>query len=84
MAGDPILTELLIGMGVTSLSMSSVNLPIVRAEIANTHLPSAKRLAKKVLDMGSVSEITQFLRERHISRDTLNLMRNKSNNNQES
>ena len=84
MAGDPILTELLIGMGVTSLSMSSVNLPMVRAEIANTHLPSAKRLAKKVLDMGSVSEITQFLRERHISRDTLNLMRNKSNNNQES
>lgn len=77
MGGDPMLTELLIGMGVTSLSMSSVNLPMVRAEIANTHLPTAKRLAKKVLDMGSVSEITLFLQERHMSRDTLNLMRKK-------
>lgn len=78
MAGDPMLTELLIGMGVTSLSMSSGSLPIVRAEIANTHLPSAKRLAKKILNMGSVSEITTFLEERHVSRDTLKLMRNKS------
>ncbi|MFP6616851.1 MAG: phosphoenolpyruvate--protein phosphotransferase [Candidatus Hydrogenedentota bacterium] len=80
MGGDPVLAELLIGMGITSLSMSSVNLPMVRAEIANTRMPTAKRLAKKILDMGSVSAITSFLEERHMNRDTLHLMRNKSDN----
>ncbi|MFP6583420.1 MAG: phosphoenolpyruvate--protein phosphotransferase [Candidatus Hydrogenedentota bacterium] len=79
MAGDPMLTELLVGMGADSLSMSSVSLPMVRAEIANTRLPTAKRLAKKILDMGSVSEITAFLQERHDSRDTINLLRHKVN-----
>jgi phosphotransferase system enzyme I (PtsI) len=83
MGGDPVLTELLIGMGITSLSMSSVNLPMVRAEIANTRLPTAKRLAKKILNMGSVSAITDFLQKRHVSRDTLNLMRNKSDGTRE-
>ena len=77
MAGDPSLTELLVGMGANSLSMSSVSLPMVRAEVANTKLPSAKRLAKKVLDMGSVSEINALLKERHEARDTINLLRHK-------
>jgi phosphoenolpyruvate-protein kinase (PTS system EI component) len=71
-------------MGFTSLSMTSARLPMVRAEIANTHLPSAKRLAKKIMDMGSVSEITAFLEERHMSRDTLNLMRKRIEELQES
>lgn len=77
MAGDPMLTELLVGMGADSLSMSSVSLPMVRAEVANTRMPTAKRLAKKILDMGSVSEITAFLQKRHESRDTINLLRHK-------
>ena len=57
--------------------MSPVNLPIINAEIANSSIPKAKRLAKKILDMGSVSDITAFLEKRHIARDTLNLMRQK-------
>lgn len=78
MAGDPMLTELLVGMGARSLSMSSVALPMVRAEISNTHVPSAKRLAKKVLDMGSVSEISALLQDRHEARDTINLLQHKN------
>ena len=77
MAGDSMLTELLLGIGVRHFSMSPVNLPLIRAEIANTTIPQAKRLAKKILDMGSVSDITAFLEERHIARDTVNLMRQK-------
>ena len=77
MAGDPMLTELLLGIGVRNFSMSPVNLPIINAEIANSSIPKAKRLAKKILDMGSVSDITAFLEKRHIARDTLNLMRQK-------
>jgi len=71
MAGDPILTELLLGLGFNSLSMSSVSLPIVRAEIANIHLATAKRFASKVLEMTSASEIEKLLQERYDSRGTL-------------
>ena len=77
MAGDPMLTELLLGIGVRHFSMSSVSLPIIRAEIANTSIPKAKRLAKKILNMGSVADITTFLEERHKARGTLNLIRQK-------
>ncbi len=71
MAGDPVLTELLLGMGFASLSMSSVSLPRVRAEIANIHLATAKRFARKVLKMSSTSEIQALLEERYEGRGTL-------------
>ena len=71
MAGDPVLTELLLGLGFTNLSMSSISLPIVRAEIANIHLATAKRFARKVLGMASASEIKQELQKRYERRGTL-------------
>lgn len=71
MAGDPLLTELLLGLGFRSLSMSGVSLPLVRAEIANTHLPTAKRFARKVLGMSSVQEIKEALQGRCERRDTV-------------
>ncbi|PCJ59813.1 MAG: phosphoenolpyruvate--protein phosphotransferase, partial [Candidatus Hydrogenedentota bacterium] len=77
MAGDPMLTELLLGMGAQSLSMSGGSLPMVRAEIANTKMPSAKRLARKVLDLGSASEIRSLLEDRHEQRGTIKLYRDK-------
>jgi phosphotransferase system enzyme I (PtsI) len=75
MAGDPTLTELLLGMGLNSLSMSSVSLPLVRAEIANTHMPTAKRFARKILGMGSVSEIRAEIDKRNARRDTINRLK---------
>ncbi|MDK1020785.1 MAG: phosphoenolpyruvate--protein phosphotransferase [Candidatus Hydrogenedentes bacterium] len=71
MAGDPVLTELLLGIGFASLSMSSISLPRVRAEIANIHLATAKRFARKVLKMSSASEIRALVEERYESRGTL-------------
>ena len=73
MAGDPLVTELLIGLGFDSLSMSSVSLPRVRAEIANTRLSSAKRFARKILSTGSASEIHSILLRRRESRGTMKL-----------
>lgn len=75
MAGDPVLTELLLGLGFRSLSMSAVSLPMVRAEIANTKLTKAKRFARKVLNTGSSSEIKRLLAQRHKSRSTMKLYR---------
>jgi len=65
MAGDPMFTELLLGLGVNSLSMSAVAIPLVRAEVANIRLPLARRFAKRVLAAGTVSEVRALLRQRH-------------------
>lgn len=64
MAGDPLLTELLLGLGIESLSMSAVSLPQVRAEIVRTSLTKAKRLASRVLKLGSEAEIHALLQRR--------------------
>ena len=75
MAGDPLFTETLIGMGFKSLSMSAVSLPRIRAEIANTKDLAAKRFANNLLRKGSAAEIIRLLTKRAKSRDTLRLYR---------
>jgi len=72
MAGDPSLTELLIGIGFRNLSMSSASLPAVRAEIANTNIGQARRFAQKVFALSSTAEIRELLAQRNAERDTLN------------
>mgnify|MGYP002623976504 CR=1 FL=1 len=64
MAGDPMLTELLLGLGIESLSMSAVSLPQVRAEIARTKIITARRLANRILRMGSEADIRALLQRR--------------------
>jgi phosphotransferase system enzyme I (PtsI) len=71
MAGDPVFTEILLGLGVDSLSMSAVSIPLVRAEVANIRMRVAKRFARRVLKMGSESAIKKLLYKRHKSRHTL-------------
>ncbi len=75
MAGDPSLTELLLGLGFRSLSMSSASLPAVRAEIANTHIPTAKRFAQKVMALETTEQIRDQIRQRYEQRDTLGRLR---------
>ncbi len=75
MAGDPALTELLLGMGIRALSMSSSSLPAVRAEIINTHISTAKRFAKKVMELATYPEIRDLITQRTAERDTLNRLR---------
>lgn len=71
MAGDPLYTEVLIGLGVTSLSMSSVSLPQVRAEIAGIDYNEAKSLAVDIMKMGTAEEIKALLRERYLRRQSM-------------
>ncbi len=71
MAGDPVFTEILAGIGVDSLSMSAVSIPMVRAEVANIRMRVAKRFARRVLKMGSESAIKKLLYKRYKSRHTL-------------
>jgi len=69
MAGDPLFTELLAGLGVDSLSMSTVAIPAVRAQIATCRMSVARRFAKRVLAMGSASDVRALLLERFRGRN---------------
>lgn len=71
MAGDPLYTEVLIGLGVTAFSMSSVALPQVRAEIAEIDYKEARSLAIEIMKMGTAEEIKTLLRERYLRRQSL-------------
>ncbi len=71
MAGDPRFTELLLGLGVRALSMSSVAIPVVRAEIANTRMSSARRFAQRILALATVQEIRAQLDRRYARSNAL-------------
>lgn len=64
MAGNPLYTELLLGLGVTDLSMSAVAVPLVRAEIEQTDLAQARELAERLIRTPTVAEVKQVLKER--------------------
>jgi len=49
MAGDPALTELLVGFGLDELSMSAVTVPAVKQAITETEMSEATDLAEDVL-----------------------------------
>jgi len=57
MAGDPIFTPLLIGLGVDSLSMAPIWLPTVKFLIRAMTMADARALAEEALAMDSPKEI---------------------------
>ncbi len=63
MAGDPDLTELLVGLGLDELSMSAVTIPAVKAEITETESENARELATQVLSASTKAEVQAYLRE---------------------
>lgn len=71
MAGDPLFSEVLIGFGVTSLSMSSVAIPAVRAEISQIRYSQARRFALRAVRMGSGAEILDTMVRRSKQRRAL-------------
>jgi phosphotransferase system enzyme I (PtsI) len=68
MAGDPYFTELLLGLGVGSLSMSTVALPAVRAAIAGIDMGEARQMAREVLQLPTALEVRRVLDEHATAR----------------
>lgn len=68
MAGDPLYTELLLGLGITALSMAPVAIPLIRAEVSHIHLEEARTLARKALKMRTADEIKALMEPRHLER----------------
>ncbi|WP_410764672.1 phosphoenolpyruvate--protein phosphotransferase [Haloferax sp. DFSO60] len=63
MAGDPDLTELLVGLGLDELSMSAVTVPHVKAAVTETDTADAEALATRVRSASTKSEVTEILTE---------------------
>ncbi|MDS0292800.1 phosphoenolpyruvate--protein phosphotransferase [Halogeometricum luteum] len=63
MAGDPDLTELLLGLGLDELSMSAVTVPQVKQAVTETDTGDARKLAEKALSAGTKDEVRRVLTE---------------------
>jgi phosphotransferase system enzyme I (PtsI) len=61
MAGDPELTELLLGLGLDELSMSAVTVPDVKAAVAETDTDAAAALAEKALAASTKADVHALL-----------------------
>jgi phosphotransferase system enzyme I (PtsI) len=57
MAGDPDLTELLVGLGLDELSMSAVTIPDVKANVADIDAGEAQTLATDALRAQTKDEV---------------------------
>ncbi len=62
MAGDPALTELLVGLGLDELSMSAVTVPAVKERITETDTETARELAADALDCQTREEVRELLK----------------------
>ena len=56
-AGDPFGAALLVGLGVSELSMTPRDIPAVKARIREASLEGLRALAARALDMESAGEI---------------------------
>jgi phosphotransferase system enzyme I (PtsP) len=61
MAGDPLATLLLIGMGLDEFSMESLSIPVVKKVIRSINYQAAKTSVQTVLHMETVGEIKSYL-----------------------
>jgi phosphotransferase system enzyme I (PtsI) len=67
MAGEPIHTQLLIGLGIDALSMNAVSLPRVKKIVRATRLADARALAAAAGQLASAWEVEEFVK-REMSR----------------
>ena len=63
MAGDPLSTLLLLGMGLEEFSMGSLFIPVIKKTIRSLTYQSAKTATQIVLQMDTLGEIKRFLFE---------------------
>jgi phosphotransferase system enzyme I (PtsI) len=63
MAGDPVLTWVLLGLGLRDLSMAPRQIPVVKAIIRSTRLLEAERLVEAVVGLRTESEIEDLVNQ---------------------
>lgn len=63
MAGDPLYTLVLVGLGVDELSMNAASIPLVKRILRATDWPDARALAGEVLALRTAAEVVDTLRK---------------------
>ena len=63
MAGEPLYTLLLLGLGLNTFSMNGPDIPEVKKIIRSTTLEHAKQVARRVMGFDSERQVIHFLRE---------------------
>jgi phosphotransferase system enzyme I (PtsI) len=63
MAGEPLYTRLLLGLGLTTFSMNGPDIPEVKKIIRSTTIEHARFVARKVMSFDSERQVMHFLRE---------------------
>jgi phosphotransferase system enzyme I (PtsI) len=63
MAGDPLFTILLVGMGLRKLSMAAANVPRIKKIIRSITLDDAERVKRRVLSFETEREVLNCLRD---------------------
>jgi phosphotransferase system enzyme I (PtsI) len=63
MAGDPMFTIWLVGMGLRTLSMAASNVPRIKKIIRSISLADAQKVARRVLTFESEREVLNYLRD---------------------
>jgi len=69
MAGDPLHTALLLGLGLRELSVAPGQMLEVKNAIRRTRLEDARQLARIALELGSASEVEALLNEQRPKTD---------------
>ncbi|MBD3216947.1 MAG: phosphoenolpyruvate--protein phosphotransferase [candidate division Zixibacteria bacterium] len=60
-AGDPLATKLLVGLGVDSLSMNPASIPVVKGILPKIGFEEALKFSQKILKLTTEKEITETL-----------------------
>ncbi|MCK4803498.1 MAG: phosphoenolpyruvate--protein phosphotransferase [Spirochaetes bacterium] len=68
MAGDPLYTLLLIGLGYKILSMSPVSIPIIKNIVINSSAAESEEIASRALEFTSKKDVNRYIREQMIDR----------------
>ncbi len=63
MAGDPLYTLLLLGLGLNTFSMNGPDIPEVKKIIRSTTMEHARQIARRVMTFDSERQVMHFLRE---------------------
>jgi len=63
MAGAPLYTMFLVGLGLSSLSMAPANIPEIKKLIRQVTWPQAQRVARKALSFETDRQVTNYLRD---------------------
>jgi phosphotransferase system enzyme I (PtsI) len=68
MAGDPLLSWILLGLGLRDLSMAPRQIPVVKAIIRATKLSDAEDLLRKVMSLRTEEEVEEIVSEVMVAR----------------